>query len=176
MQEDLRMATKALSQAQIDIFNLWKTGLTAEKIAKKLHITNAVVKAQMTRIRGKGIDVQNQGTPLMEVFAAEADSKLISQVEGALGQAQKVGDKAEQLQSMGSLPDLEHRLRTSPNAERYARLGVHPFLQFDLVVKFVKLFGGRDGAHQAIEDVFDSIRDFLGVKDPPRVDGESVDG
>ena len=161
-----------LSGSQERVLELANKGLTVAQIASRLHTTKGVVAAQMTRIRNKGVKIP--GASLSNVFteadASKADDALVGQVNSALAQAAKIGEKA--VINKADLPDLEHRLRSAPGAEHYMKLGIHPFLLFDVVVKFTKMLGGREAAHQAIEDVFESIRGFLGVKDPNREDRE----
>ncbi len=152
------MKTKELSGQQKRVHDLLAKGLSVGQIASRLHTNKGVVNAQITRMRNKGVTVPPAGVDV----GKKAEEVLSEQVLTAFEQAGKIAPNVTIDKS--TLPNLEHRLRAQPGAEHYLALGIHPFLQFDLVIKFVKLFGGRKAAHQAIEDVFGALREFIGIK------------
>jgi len=153
---------KELSDQQRLILNLLTEGTSIDKIASGLRVDTGIIKAQITRMRNKGVTIPDAKENASKESTVRVEKVLSEQVLAAFEQARNI--VANVAIDESTLPDLENRLRGQPGAEHYLAMGFHPFLQFDVVIKFVKLFGGRVAAHQAIEDVFGALRGFIGVK------------
>ncbi len=164
-----------LSEPQRQIYDLLVKGKTPEQIANKTGMTLGVVKAQMTRMTGKGITFAGETAPSAspvthvnpkEAFrpSAERPSSTGSSSNEAI--AKTLMDSAPAMTAK-QLEELASRAG-GPVAR-----DVHPMIVLGCTMQFVRLCGGRMTAHQVIEDVYCSLREFMGTKPVPEDQGET---
>lgn len=167
-----------LSDVQRSIYDLLVKGKEPAAIAERLNSTEALVRANMTRIRNKGVALPGDDgysaavpppntVPVKEILS-KPESKPASsggtqndQIAAMLNQAGKGIDAKE----LAALAD-----KVAGKAVR----DIHPMILLGITIQYVKTCGGRMVAHQVIEDVYGALRSFVGGALPADDGGEAV--
>lgn len=157
-------ALNALSTSQREVYNLLNSGLSPEEVANKLKTPFGVVRAQMTRIRSKGIKL-----PVLKAATHEAKP---SPKPKKVGPTSNEGIEAVFSQGGPARYQIPEELKKV--ADKHGEiLDVHPMALLGVTIQYVKLCGGRMHAHQVIEDVYGALRAF--VNDAPDATSEQFD-
>jgi hypothetical protein len=175
---------ESLTEVQRHVYNLVTQQEPEERIARTLDTTLGVVKAQITRIRNKGIllpgDPGYNGpiaptAPLPNHINPERVYKAPVERPQATG-----GSNNDQIAD--ALRGNGQALNSDQLAELAAKVGgnfardIHPMVLMGVTMQFVKLCGGRMTAHQVIEDVYSALRTFCvdsGMNVPADKGGET---
>lgn len=158
-----------LTEIQREIYEQLAAGKTPEQIAKRIGSTEALVKANMTRITNKGVKLPESGSqvpqppptyvPIGEVLASPSGKPPNS-----------YGSENDRIAAMVSeagpaISAEELRALADKVAGKAAR-EVHPMILMGVTIQYVKMCGGRMTAHQVIEDVYAALKSFVGTVIP----------
>lgn len=149
-----------LSEPQREMYDLFQSGLTPEQVGQKLGKDMGTVRAQITRIKNKGVKIPEFAQPMTSGLPSADDAMhrplsepprdrrsefdIINEAEQA-GPAKYTVDEA-----VGMLKEKFNPSAT-PN-------DTHPMALLGVTIQFMKLAGGRLAAHQLIEDVYAALK------------------
>lgn len=158
-----------LSEQQRQIYDLLAEGKTPAQIATALHSTEGLIKANMTRIVNRGIDLPAPGAAKSPMPATHVPvDQVLTPPAGpppATGGSQN--DVIAQMISTAGKALSADELRTlADKVAGSAVREVHPMILLGVTIQYVKLCGGRMVAHQVIEDVYSALRMFVGTSLP----------
>jgi hypothetical protein len=158
-----------LTEIQRSIYDLTAQGLQPAEIAGRIGSTEALVKANITRIRGKGVTMPKPGEqPLQPPPNTVPVTNVLSQPPSkpaATGGSENDRIAAMVNQAGGAIDAKELAALADKVAGRAVR-DIHPMILMGITIQFVKLCGGRMIAHQVIEDVYGALRSFVGNVQP----------
>lgn len=136
------MTKVTLTEMQQVILEKLQSGLSVAMIASRLKSSPALISAQITRMRKKGVDIP-LGPPAPKPTHAFKTSQDIASYAG--GDAQAVAAKVGEAMSNKNMA-----------------LDIHPLAVVGLSIQFMKVMGGRIAAHQAIESVYEAMAMMFG--------------
>lgn len=167
-----------LSEQQRQIYDLLAAGNDVTTIATRLGSTPALVTANMTRIKNKGLALPVHGEPRAAIPATHVptDEILAPPVSKPAASGGTENDRiAAVLNSTGGTAISADELRAlADKVAGNAAREVHPMILMGVTIQYVKLCGGRIAAHQVIEDVYSALRGFVGIKLPDDESHETV--
>ncbi len=166
-----------LSDQQRQIYDLLVAGKAPADIATQMGSTEALVKANMTRIVNKGVDLPTPGGPRLSVPATHVPvgEVLTPPAPKPAATGGTENDRIAAMLSGGGTAISADELRALADkvAGKAAR-EVHPMILMGVTIQYVKMCGGRMVAHQVIEDVYSALRAFVGTSIPDDGSQETV--
>lgn len=166
----------SLSEQQRQIYDNLAAGRTVPEIAKALGSTEALIQANITRIKSKGVALPTGQSAKAE---SPADTVPVTEVLGprstptpSAGGSEHDRIAAEIKRSQPAVSP-EQLAAIADKVAGSAVRDVQPMILLGTTIQYVKFCGGRMAAHQVIEDVFGALRAFVGDTTPD-AGGETV--
>lgn len=154
----MKTDTSNLSPDQQMIYGYLQKRHTVEYIAEKMGKPIGIIRANITRMAGKGCvphHAHAEATARPEKPRAktvtQADTRAVLEAAANAGPAQY---------------DLEQAAEYFKSLQEGKPETAHPMVLMGVTIQFMRLCGGRFEAHQTIEDVYAAVRSFTGDSSP----------
>ncbi len=157
-----------LTEIQRSIYDLTAQGLQPAEIAGRIGSTEALVKANITRIQGKGVTMPKPGDqPVQPPPNTVPVANVLSQPSKPPATGGSENDRiAAMVNQAGGAIDAKELAALADKVAGRAVRDIHPMVLLGTTIQYVKLCGGRMIAHQVIEDVYGALRSFVGNVGP----------
>ncbi len=153
---------EVLTPSQRTIYDGLAAGKTPAEIADQMQSSEAIVRANMTRIVTKGVGLPQPGVAPPKPAPDTVPVGQVLTPPRPIAQGGSENDRiAATIQDSAPALKAEELRAIADKVAGQTGRDVQPMILMGVTMQYVRLCGGRFSAHQVIEDVYGALRSFV---------------